>query len=347
MLEKKKASILTFLISLISLSLELIFSYLFSIPELSFLLFIIFFVTFIASLILLLFIYANNGIIKEEKNNLKNRSQVEVSIQRYFNKLIIFIDRILKRDLNSYSIISNKIEDLQKDSARGHFNITISIEGGQKNYFTIEFLNGEYILRIELFIGNIDIYLTSRSEQLFKLEERRELINKRVKILEFYMDLKDHIELTLGYSCMFPDKIETEWKKLEKVRSKFQEGLDLIIDLLAHRTSGTFATRFSNSEKLQEVFGVIIKNPQSDNLVDENFYFLNGKYYFIPNSAFLRIKTEGGQYNGYANFLTPKDNNQLKNDRLNQLIQEIEEFIEEKYNFSLSYNPKKLDKVFE
>ena len=56
-------------------------------------------------------------------------------------------------------------------------------------------------------------------------------------------------------------------------------------------------------------------------------------YHMSTPSVNAKIK-----YNGYENFFTPKDNNQIKNDRLYQLIQEIEEFIEEKYNFSLSYS---------
>ena len=274
-------------------------------------------------------------------------SHMIVETQLYFVSLISFIDRILQGRLSSSSVIINQAKDLNKRPQRRYFNIIISFEGRRDNIITFDFLNGKYGFRIELYMANTDIYLMSTDGKLFQQQERKLIINNREKILSFYKDLNDHIELSLGFSCELPNDIKQELALLAKNKAILKEGINLLINLFKNRADSNFAEGFRDSPELRNLFRVNIRDPNRSHITDEYFYFLDRKYYIIPNSAHMRIKVEHGEFAGYENFLTPTDSKEIKIKKLTQIIKDICEYIKNNNNFLPIFDMESLKSIFD
>ncbi len=213
-------------------------------------------------------------------------------IQSFFNRISAFINRLIKKEFStSDKILVDIISDFSKSNIKQIFGINISQtrRGSDKK---IEFLNGKYILIINMHDGNLVVN--------FYKEGALIILSNPFELMAFYKDLQEHIELNTGYELILPENLLNKVKQLNEIKECFEEFTDLIIQLYKteSKSSSYFAKTISDSKTIQKLFGISIKNPNRQNgyLADEFFYLLEGKYYIIPNSMTLRIKDQNGNY---------------------------------------------------
>ncbi len=247
------------------------------------------------------------------------------NIQAFFNRIATMIERLHKHKFNtSYKILERIIRDFDASELKHFLGMSISqTKRGFEN--KIEFLNGKYILHVNMYVEQIQFGLY-KDQTLIDL-------SSPVDILLFYKDLQDHIKLNNGYTLELPKDLIEKEKEIVEIHESFREITDLVIQLYKteSKSSAFFARKILNSEKMSEFFGVYIRNPtRSDgNLADEYFYFLNGKYFIIPNSRTLRIRNQQGHYEDLLSKESPSEEI-LK--VLKEFFEELIDYTNEKYN---------------
>ncbi len=213
-------------------------------------------------------------------------------IQAFFNRISTFIKRLIKGEFSASDMtLVNVISDFNDSDLKHIFGISISqTRRGFDN--KIEFLNGKYSLLIEMYLEGI-------RHGFFKDQSSIALSNP-LELAKFYKDLQDFIKLNKGYELKLPEELLDKVKELEEIYNAFDEITDLVIQLYKteSKSCAYFARKILNSEKTRQLFGISIRNPNRPDgyIADEYFYFIEGKYYIIPNSITLRIQNPQGDY---------------------------------------------------
>ena len=110
-------------------------------------------------------------------------------------------------------ILVNIIQNLNFSNYKNYFGINISqARRGFDN--RIEFLNGKYILIIEIYIGNLDV----------KFYKERALIrlSNPFESMTFYKDLLEYIKLNTGYKLILPENLLNKVKLLNEIKECFE-----------------------------------------------------------------------------------------------------------------------------
>lgn len=130
-------------------------------------------------------------------------------------------------------------------------------------------------------------------------------------------------------------------KLIDEKSTEIQKLLDKLIKLIIklYRTKSKSAYHFSSiihkSNILQSYFGIIASSSPNKPIDDEYIYFLDGKYYIIPNSGTLRIESEKGGYNNLISWSSHPV--KIKN-VLSKFFKDIINFVKEEHNINLNIN---------
>ena len=188
--------------------------------------------------------------------------------------------------------------------------------------------------RTEGIFGTINLLLKKLSKSYesseFKEIEKQDFI-KKIEMKYQTKNPQSAIKITRGNKIK--NNIELNKKKIERFLKKLRKLFDTLYDTKA-ATSYVFTKKIHNSEEMQDFFGIIARESSRPGVPidDEAIYFLNGKYYIIPNSATLRILNESGQYED----LIAKDSSEKEISKiLNKLFDEIIISIKNEYDNDL------------
>ncbi len=243
-------------------------------------------------------------------------------LQNFFNRIKVIIERLKNRQFRTDNrMLVSTIGDLNNSNIKSYFGVSISqTRNGFDN--VIEFLNGEYALNVSMHISQINF-------GLFKGPNQINLLNP-VAFYEFYSDLQSFVELNTGIKIELPLELVEDIERLDDIITKFHDMVNLIIQLYRTRDYDTFVRLIVNSLKMQEYFGISIRNVNrsNGNITDEYFYFLNRRYYIIPNSTYLRKLNEKGIYD---NIITNESHNEEIQIVLLQFFEDIMYYTREKY----------------
>ncbi|KKL05202.1 hypothetical protein LCGC14_2608430, partial [marine sediment metagenome] len=240
----------------------------------------------------------------------------------FFNRINVITKRLKNRQFRTNNrMLVSTIGDLNNSNIKSYFGVSISqTRNGFDN--VIEFLNGEYALNVSMHISQINF-------GLFKGPNQINLLNP-VAFYEFYSDLQSFVELNTGIKIELPLELVEDIERLDDIITKFHDMVNLIIQLYRTRDYDTFVRLIVNSLKMQEYFGISIRNVNrsNGNITDEYFYFLNRRYYIIPNSTYLRKLNEKGIYD---NIITNESHNEEIQIVLLQFFEDIMYYTREKY----------------
>ncbi len=243
-------------------------------------------------------------------------------LQNFFNRINIIIERLKNRQFRTNNrILANTIGDLNNSNIKNYFGVSISqTRNGFDN--VIEFLNGDYELRVSMYISQINFGLFKGPNQINPSDP--------VVFFEFYSNLQSFVELNSGVKIILPPELVEKIEKLGDVENKFYDMINLIIQLYRTKDCNLFVRSIVNSPQIQEYFGITIRNPnrQDGNLADEYFYFVNRRYYIIPNSTYIRKLNGEGIYD---NILTNESSNEEIQAVLTQLFEDNMDYTREKY----------------
>ena len=192
-------------------------------------------------------------------------------------------------------------------------------------------------------------YINFRSEGIFEtISILLKKINKNYENSEFReIEKKDFIKkIEMKYQVKIPqspqeitsgniikDSVESKKKKIERLLKKLRTILDKLYDTKA-ATSYVFAKKIRQSEEMQDFFGIVIKEPSHPGVPidDMAIYFLDGKYYIIPNSATLRNLNDSGEY---IDLLAKNSTKKEISTILNMLFDELIIYIKDEHNIDM------------
>jgi len=251
-----------------------------------------------------------------------NPTDQSKEIQKYFNRINILIRRLKSGQFSvSDKILINTVGSLNQSGVKDEFGITIS-QTRRGADSRIEFLNGEYTLLIEIYIGEIR-YGFKRGREVVDLENP-------YNSYDFYENLRSYVELNNGIRIELPLDLIAKVNNLEEIRENFEELISLFINLYRNRDHDQFVSRIVNSRKLQENLGISIRNPnrQDGNIADEDFYFCEKRYSLMPNSRYLRKRNDAGTY---ENIITQDSTNDEITQKLTDLFNDLITILKNKY----------------
>lgn len=254
-------------------------------------------------------------------------------IQNFFNRINMFIESLKNNRFGvSDRILINTVKSLNQSRVKDEFGIVVS-QTRKGADSTLEFLNGEYTLRIEMYLEGIR-YGLYQGRRLIDLENPYDFY-------EFYESLQSYIELNTGIKIELPLGLIARVKKLGEVKNNFEELIRLMIQLYKIGDHNDFAAKIANSLKMRENIGIIIRNPnrQDGNIADEYFYFCEKKYYLIPNSRYLRKRNETEEY---EDILTNSSSSDEINQKLTDLFHDLMTLLKKKYP-NINLTPDEID----
>ena len=116
------------------------------------------------------------------------------------------------------------------------------------------------------------------------------------------------------------------------IQGDFTKLKQLIIKLYKSKTKSSlnFALQVRKFEEWQDLFGFAVNNKEP--IDDQYHYFLDGKYYVIPNSATLRKENEKGNYETILSKDDPHEKIVLE---LNNFFNEIKKYVKTEHNYKL------------
>jgi len=250
-------------------------------------------------------------------------------IQAFFNRVVLFVERLIESSVSD-KILINIIGDFSNSDLKHIFGMAVSqTRKGFDN--TVEFLNGRYVLRIEM-------YVEGKTSLLFKDNQKIDLSNPITRY-QFYEDLQNFSTLTTGFQPSLPNNLKNQKERIISAQKSFNTLLRMFKKLYipSSKISQALVEIIHKSDKMREYFGISAPKPTQLGIPidDVPIHFLDGKYRLIPNSATLRIENDAGQYDDLLSKNSPAE---LIGIELSEFFKNITEYTKSEHDIDLNFS---------